>query len=286
MILKIIIAIKIIVLFTFAEIIGQIYTCGQVNVRCYLKTNHIGYIERYHYPQTQNHLFNIYSIHEIKSNATWYCIDTNESLYICSNKYTQILPIEKIADKLIDDNDFTNNAFNYGDVKRFFKSFKYNNFTDKQIRFIYEQCKEYKINYLVIASKLEQESSLTMNCMSKDDYNWRMNRAMGYFLQSRTRTNTGWHYPYGCFESQIKHGTRILRKWYDRFCKDGDKQIYIKQTKQYVKPRNAASYALYQYTPIYSWVDDGRKEVSIGNKLFVDYFELFKKIDNKLRGEK
>ena len=172
---------------------------------------------------------------------------------------------------LIINHDFRNMNYKWKDMKKFFKKYKKNKLTDSQIYYIYAISKKFKINYLVIATKLEQESGVIRNVNTKN-YAWRLMRCMGYGLRYKYKKKGKIHYTYGGFRTQVYYGTRLLRYYYIRW-KYG-KRIKLYCNGKTIIPKNAATYSLYVYCPYYGKYNNcGRK--NIGNKLFVIIYDIF-----------
>ncbi len=184
---------------------------------------------------------------------------------------------------LISSYDFTNQNYTYKDVTNFFKSYKDNRFTEYEMQFLYDKCIEYKINILVLSTKLEQENCLVRNSYI-ENYEKRMKRAMAYGLYYKKKNENGKMYcPYLGFEKQIELGLTLLTNAFYRW--SPGKKITLIQNLGSVTPRNAPTYALYTYCPVYGEYDNmGFK--CVGNKLFEEIFNIFKTRWSKTKGKK
>ena len=144
---------------------------------------------------------------------------------------------------LMSSNDFTNQQWSRRDVYRFFRSWKRNKFTKRDVKLICESCREFRVHPLVVAAKLEQENSLVKNITkSHHNYETRKFRGMAYGLRKKKYVNGKKYYVHGGFEKQIYRGTRCLRKWFDVW-KHG-KSHPINFGEKRVFPKNAATYSL------------------------------------------
>lgn len=183
------------------------------------------------------------------------------------------------ASLLITDEDFTNQRFCTEDVRRFVrKNFINCKLTDQELKQICYVAWANKISALVILSKLQQESSLVENNVT-NNYDFRKEIAMGCRVYSYHTKKP--RYKYRGFYNQIYWGTYILRFYFEDY-EYGNEIILEDKNMKKVWPQNAASYALYIYCPSFGkvdshpWLKEGQS--FIGNSVFADVFERYKKI--------
>lgn len=161
--------------------------------------------------------------------------------------------IHKYGSLIITDKDFINTNFKLEDVIIFIrKVFPNNKFSDEEIGLIFNAAKKNNISVLFLMVKIESESSLMSNVNVPEElYEKRKNWCLGAAMYYTIKTNEGKIIkPWKGFENQINKGARCLRYWYDYY--EPGKSVLINLNKVRIHPKNAATYALYKYTPFYS----------------------------------
>lgn len=169
-------------------------------------------------------------------------------------------------DFLISDADFTQSY--KSTIRDKFRIYK-NRLTVKDWQDIFEVTLKYQMNPLVLLTKLEQEQSLITDG-SPVNYSIRYNKACGVH-GTKTKYLEG-------FKSQLDGCCRILRRHFNAW-KPG-KPVLLASGEGVVIPSNAATYALYVYTPHYGKYDNGGVP-NIGNQLFVSLYKEFVRAVNK-----
>lgn len=175
---------------------------------------------------------------------------------------------------LISDHEFTNQDFNFEQTKKFIKQFKKNKYSTNQVYTIYEAARYYKINVLVVLSKIQQESGTVKN-YNTNRYAWRMNRAMSYGMYIKETIKGRRYYKYAGFEAQIWNGAQALRVYYNNW-RPGEK-ITLKNNDDIIIPHNAATYSLYCYTPFYG-VHNTYNRQAAGNIIFLKIYQNLKSL--------
>lgn len=138
--------------------------------------------------------------------------------------------------------------------------------TKEDLKFICKVCKKYKISPLVILAKLEQEQSLiSANRLQSK------NNALGYgsyykFITGKNIAPT--------FEHQVVLAVKFLREKFNEW--KPNSKVEYKQNLGFVIPKNAATYALYKYCPVYREYLNVDGSISHGNILFEKIFNKFK----------
>lgn len=143
----------------------------------------------------------------------------------------------------------------YNDVVKICKAYPKNKFTPYHCRLISETSIRYKEHPVLILGKIEAEQSLIRECanLGKESWDFRMAKCMGYGLDRyKILPNGTKKYKYKGFETQVIHGAYTLRYWYDKWNPSTEIEIELRWGKKVkIVPENAATYALYQYTPMY-----------------------------------
>ncbi|HXE71278.1 MAG TPA: hypothetical protein VNO81_01355, partial [Candidatus Nitrosotenuis sp.] len=133
---------------------------------------------------------------------------------------------------------------------------------------IAEAARRHEVNPLVILSTLEKETSLVSATSSPP--RWRMRSAMGYGYHDgggRPRKSS--------FAWQVDKGTELLRQLFDE-ARSGvsfPTTLRVDYGRHRITVRNAATYALYRYTP--HTVDTGLGVVGGGNYNFRSVYQRF-----------
>jgi hypothetical protein len=129
----------------------------------------------------------------------------------------------------------------------------------------------YTLHPVLLLSKMEAEHSLITECVNLCGFTYqhRLDICMGYGLSAFTKDSTGNNvYKYGGYYTQVTGSAYTLKYWFDRW-KPGMKiKICVRyNTYEYIVPENAATFALYKYTPHYAeFLNDGHK--NMGNAIF------------------
>lgn len=178
-------------------------------------------------------------------------------------------------DYLVSDYDFTNQSFTDRQCFNLIKACPKSKLSHKQTLKIIKECRKYKINFLLVSAKLQQEASLILN-NSSFDYKLRERRAMGYGCYIKRTNSKGVVYrPYEGYYQQIERGVRALRIFFDRW-KPGKCVLVLSKEKR-ICPKNAATYSLYVYTPFYgNAIAFGHK--TVGNRRFMASWYIVKDI--------
>jgi hypothetical protein len=161
---------------------------------------------------------------------------------------------------IISDYDYTNQNYTFQQVWKFVKSYRHSALTYDEVETIVRYCHVFKINPIMALGRLQFESDLLVMSQQSTNIKWLKHRAMGYGLYIHIRRDGLKMYKFGGFDIQVYKGIELMRKAFDRW--DNTKRIYIKDLKRKVKPENAATYALYYYTPfwgrhnIYEWKNE------------------------------
>lgn len=167
---------------------------------------------------------------------------------------------------LISNYAFTNQDWTAGQIHRFVRTFEKCQITDKQVDTIVAACRKTRLSIWMILAQIQKESSLILN-EANCTYRLREGRAMGYDCGT-VGTNIDGD-PVGRFhgfDNQIRKGTACLRRHYDAF-QEGQK-IDVYSYEKTLRPRNAATYALYAYTPFYGEAFP-HGAISVGNRRFM-----------------
>lgn len=188
----------------------------------------------------------------------------------------KIIEVNYSREYLISDEDYRYMDYNLEETVKFFKSFHRNRFSRYTIKRVFYWSKKNNLSIIVVAAKIEQESSLVTNCIrSSSNYYVRRNRLMGVGLYiKKINPKTGKKYcPYYGFETQIRIGCRILNNYQKSWIPK--KKIKLIQGQGTITPKNAATYALYVYCPVYGRYNN-YGTICIGNRLFPGIYKGFK----------
>ena len=195
---------------------------------------------------------------------------------------------EKGASHLISDKNFTK-QYSFQILYDFVKSHPKNQFTKAQVKWIYKNCRIQIISPIVVLFKAQFETGLLINNDGKYRYQWREDRIMCYGLHKSLVKNGRRVYPYKGFSNQIYYAVKQLRSDFDNY-NPGNVKIF-EDDKSSIKPDNAATHAIYEYTPffkshkIYNWSSKPIGFVA-GNDVFIKYFDTYLSRINNLRGKK
>jgi hypothetical protein len=128
----------------------------------------------------------------------------------------------------------------------------------------------------MVLAKMQMESDLVVRTSDNKSDKYLKHRAMGYGLALNFRLNGLKHYKYGGYDIQVYKACELFRRAFDRY-KVGIKKD-ITDLKRTIEPLNAATYALYVYTPfygvhnVYNWKYD-----AVGNMAFIKLYKDMKK---------
>lgn len=186
--------------------------------------------------------------------------------------------------ELISDYYFTNQKFNYKEVKEFLNEFKKCKLDEGEINWITTCSYKNQLHPLIIITKLQQESDIIENG-TKIPQEEKWLKAMGCRLYSSYTKKK--REKYWGFFNQVYWGAIILRYNFEDF-EYGNEIVFLygkeKNTKVY--PVNSATYSIYQYCPAYGeYTSPDTGNFTIGNKLFADIYNKYKIIWEKLHGK-
>jgi hypothetical protein len=150
---------------------------------------------------------------------------------------------------ILSDYDYTNQDYTFQQVWRFVKSYKNTALNYDDVETIVRYCHVFKISPILALGRLQFESDLLVMSQKHKSIKWLKHRAMGYGLYIHIRRDGVKMYKWGGFDIQAYKGIELMRKAFDRY--DGTKIVQVKDLKRKVKPKNAATYAMYYYTPFY-----------------------------------
>jgi hypothetical protein len=173
-------------------------------------------------------------------------------------------------DNIISDYDFTNQNYNLFNIYSFFSNYKECKLNEWQKYCIYKYSKQYKINALIVITKLEQENNLISESMNYGKLKHRLSRAMGYAVHEGSTIKDKFAY----YQHQIHYSVKALRKRFDLWKKG--KRILLKCSNKKITPVNASTYSLYIYCPFYG-KHNKYGITERGNILFEDRYKRFKK---------
>ena len=177
---------------------------------------------------------------------------------------------------LMSDYDLTNQNYTMGRVYRFCKSYKNNPLDYGEIVTIVRYCHIYKLHPIPVLAKLQLESDLVVRASTNKTIAYLKYRAMGYGLFKNFRRDGKKFYTYGGYQIQVYFALKTIRKLFDEYRPGLKVNVLEKGIK--IVPDNAATYALYRYTPfydqhnIYNW-----KIKAIGNRGYIKIYKSFMK---------
>jgi hypothetical protein len=141
--------------------------------------------------------------------------------------------------------------------------------------YIYAVCHTYEVNPIFIMVQMEKEASLIRN-KTTYDYPLRERRALGYACWIKKTNEQGQEYrPFEGYDQQLSLGVKRLRVLFNEF-KPG-MSIKVLSKEKIIYPENAATYAMYVYTPFYGEaVAFGHN--TVGNRRFLSLWYVLKPI--------
>ena len=172
-----------------------------------------------------------------------------------------------ISDALAVGTDYT-----FDDVVEFMGSFDHP-FELSELAMIYNACQYSGIHFLYFATKIQMESSLITNPDKLEGrlLRYRKRWVLGYDMY---RTLPGGAKPSGGLSSQVYGAAACLRKHIDEYCPG--KTVSINLGRDKIRPANAATYALYRYTPFWGKTKENGAVCS-GNEIFRPTYKYFLK---------
>lgn len=186
------------------------------------------------------------------------------------------IPSTNGFDMLITDDMLVNTYYNWAQTLRFFDAFPGCILTYQERSDIYNAAKRWHINIIALVTKIECESSIiTWGCGKSAKYDYRKTWCLGAGMYTTINSNGRIIKPYAGFQRQVDHGAYTLRRHYNAWT--NGMMVRINEGMYNVKPRNAATYALYRYTPFHgTWEENG--VVCGGNEYTVLCYKRMKKI--------
>jgi hypothetical protein len=176
---------------------------------------------------------------------------------------------------LIHDYDFTNQDYTEETAIKFCNSFQNNSLTTNDIKKIVWCCKRFKINIVFVFAKMQMESGIIDRLNTNNAISDLKNKIMGYGISEDAKNKKT---VYRTFNKQIYYSIKRFRYFFDEW--SPGKQKYLIDLKRNIIPMNAATWALYRYTPFY----DNHKKYgwkSGGNRTFILIYERFKNAISK-----
>jgi hypothetical protein len=201
--------------------------------------------------------------------------------FLCGETYT--------TNFLISDYDFTNQKITYERLTNFIKIFPKTPITKDKLKHLYTQSTNYKINPIVILAKLEQENGLINNGRGTNGLVLRLKRAMGYGLFVYKKDKNGNKYrPSLGYSNQISGSCSFFREKFNEW----KPKTVIEQLQNLGKitPKNASTYSLYRYCPVYGkyqnygFNGNTYQKTSfycVGNMNFSKIFYKFKQLESQ-----
>lgn len=176
-----------------------------------------------------------------------------------------------VTNFLITDHDFTNQIQDEI-IYNLFETWTNTLLSAEDLILIIKTSREAGINPLVSLAKMQSETDVVLNRIPGREQ-WRRDRAMGYGMYLHYHTNGMKIYKYGGFSNQVINAIPRLRQLFDYY-KPGQAKLLL-CTDEFIIPENAATMALFRYTPFYG-VHSRYGIEQAGNILFVMIFEEFK----------
>jgi len=180
---------------------------------------------------------------------------------------------------LVENNRFTNQNYTRQDLLDFFELFPENRFTDWQKEFVYKQSRYWRLHPITVLAMAQKEGGVVVYPPEDPaEYERWINLCMGYGMEYQRKVNDEVFYQFYGFDVQVNRGARCLRKFFDRYTTN--KTVYMHNTKERVQPENAATYALYIYTPFmgeYTWYG----KTYAGQEEFVKIYDKMWKLWNE-----
>lgn len=170
---------------------------------------------------------------------------------------------------IISDYDFTNQEYNYNEVRDFIRTFPNNKFTDKEIKYLSRECDYSYIFPVAALAWFEKESGIIRNPPPEPRYTKLKNLIGGYGLHYRKRLHGKKMYKYYSYEVQVKLTLAKFRQFFDAWVPG--KSVYVKNLKRRVEPINAASFAVLTMNPMWG-KNKEYKRASAGAELFTTLY--------------
>jgi hypothetical protein len=185
------------------------------------------------------------------------------------------MPSTNGFDMLITDDQLVNTYYNMAQTIRFLGSYKGSLLTAQEKVDIYNAAKRWHINILALCAKIELESAIiSWGCGYSATYEYRKKWCLGAGMYTTMNSNGHIIKPYVGYTKQLDHGAYTLRRHYNAWTNGA--RVRINEGMLYVTPRNAATYALYCYTPYHgTWRENG--VVCSGQETFKIMYERMKK---------
>ncbi len=176
---------------------------------------------------------------------------------------------------LISDYEFTNQDYTWRQFLGVFSNFPGCSLTYPEKEIIFRCARVRGVSVIVLLAKIQQESDLVLNLGGTNRYAWRKDRAMGYGMIRQWREPHGRgdvkFWKYGGYYIQVWLATERLRAMFDGY--NGIRPAVLGDGT-HVVISNAASDALYRYTPYYG-LHDTHGYHSRGNELFQQIYKRF-----------
>ena len=176
---------------------------------------------------------------------------------------------------LISDFDFTNQNYTWDQYIGVFSNFPGCSLTYGEKELLYRCSRIRGVSVVVLLAKMQGESDLVQNLGGADRYAWRKDRAMGYGMIRQWREPGGSgevkFYFFSGYSVQVWKAAERLRELFDEYT---GPRLMTLGDGQHTMVSNAASYALYRYTPFYG-LHDTHGYQSRGNELFQRIYRQF-----------
>jgi len=176
---------------------------------------------------------------------------------------------------IISDYDLTNQDWTWDQYDDFYSNFPGNRFSRYDKLIIYQNCRMFTINYKAVLAKLHCENDLLKNNSGPGNHEFRKYTAMGYGGDNLKNYNGIRVYKYGGFSLQMYLSLKKLSEKFRQFTNGVSVPVKCKDFR--VQPDNAASYALYRYTPFYYTHKIG-KVLMGGNKKYAAVHKFLKEL--------
>jgi len=204
----------------------------------------------------------------------------------CSRPYNTECEPQKGRTYLLSDKDFQQ-QYGFNKLWEFVQSYPKNQLTKNQVSYLNQRCSNENVSPLFILFKAQFETGMLANNDGNYRYKWREDRFLCYGLHKSKVKNGRRYYPYHGYSNQVYYAVRQFRNNFDNFTPGMIKKL--EHSKDIIKPENAATWAIYEYTPffdthpIYGW---SLKPVGMvaGNDIFIKYYAKYKNKINSVGG--
>jgi len=176
---------------------------------------------------------------------------------------------------LISDYDFTNQDYTFQRVYRFVRSYKQCDLSYSDVEKVVRFCHIYTVNPVLVIAKMQMESDIIFRNTTNKSLSYLKYRAMAYGMIHHFDRDGKRFCKYGGYDYQVYFAIKTLRKHFDQW--DNNTWTTVTDLKRNIMTDNAASHALYRYTPFYGVHDTYNWGMDVmGNEQFVILFNKFK----------